>query len=398
MGSPGQPRGTSSQSGMHPGPDSGSARDCGTGMMAKDNGTTAGDGPLLRLERITKRFGDFTALDAVSLDVERGEFVVFLGPSGCGKTTLLRIIAGLEPQTGGLIHQDGHEISALPPGRRDYGIVFQSYALFPNLTVFDNVAYGLKSERRGKRHVAEKVAELLDMVGLPGEAGKYPGQLSGGQQQRIAVARAIAVAPGLLLLDEPLSALDARVRVHLRHELKRLQRRLDLTTVMVTHDQAEALTLADRIVVMNHGVIEQIGSPPEIYRRPTTPFVADFVGTMNFLPGVVAGPNGIRLGDLDIACAVAGLVEGEAVTAAVRSEDVLLSGADREADNRLRVVVVDVDFIGSYYRCVLSAAAFGEVRLTADFPVNFMRGVRVEPGAEVSVTIPEDAVHVFSRA
>ena len=379
-------------------------------MMGQDKGTTAGGGPLLRLERITKCFGDFTALDSVSLDVERGEFVVFLGPSGCGKTTLLRIIAGLEPQTGGLIHQDGHEISALPPGRRDYGIVFQSYALFPNLTVFDNVAYGLKSERRGKHHVAEKVAELLDMVGLPGEANKYPSQLSGGQQQRIAVARAIAVAPGLLLLDEPLSALDARVRVHLRHELKRLQRRLNLTTVMVTHDQAEALTLADRIVVMNHGVIEQIGSPPEIYRRPTTPFVADFVGTMNFFPGVVAGPNGIRLGDIDIACAVAGLVEGEAVTAAVRSEDVLLSGAGSGAgsragsgagsgaDNRLTVVVEDVDFIGSYYRCVLSAAAFGELRLTADFPVNFMRGVRVEPGAEVSVTIPEDALHVFSRA
>ena len=369
---------------MDSAPAGGLARDRGTGVMAQDKGTTAGDGPLLRLERITKRFGDFTALDAVSLDVERGEFVVFLGPSGCGKTTLLRIIAGLEPQTGGLIHQDGQEISALPPGRRDYGIVFQSYALFPNLTVFDNVAYGLKSERRGKHHVAEKVAELLDMVGLPGEADKYPSQLSGGQ----------------------LSALDARVRVHLRHELKRLQRRLDLTTVMVTHDQAEALTLADRIVVMNHGVIEQIGSPPEIYRRPTTPFVADFVGTMNFFPGVVAGPNGIRLGGLDIACAVAGLVEGEAVTVAVRSEDVLLSGAGSGAgsdtrsrtDNRLTVVVEDVDFIGSYYRCVLSAAAFGELRLTADFPVNFMHGVRVEPGVEVSVTIPEDALHVFSRA
>ena len=187
--------------------------------MVQDKGTTAGGGPLLRLERITKRFGDFTALDSVSLDVERGEFVVFLGPSGCGKTTLLRIIAGLEPQTVGLIHQDGQEIPALPPGRRDYGIVFQSYALFPNLTVFDNVAYGLKSERRGKHHVAEKVAELLDMAGLPGEADEYPSQLSGGQQQRIAVARAIAVAPRLLLLDEPLSALDARVRVHLRREL-----------------------------------------------------------------------------------------------------------------------------------------------------------------------------------
>ena len=224
----------------------------------------------LRLTAITKKFGDFTALRDISLEVFAGEFVFFLGPSGCGKTTLLRIIAGLDVQTAGLIEQSGREISSLPPAERDYGIVFQSYALFPNLTVFKNVAYGLESERANKGDVARRVEELLDLVGIGTERNKYPAQLSGGQQQRVAVARAIATSPGLLLLDEPLSALDARVRDHLRHELKQLQQRLGITTIMVTHDQGEALTMADRIVVMNHGIIEQIGTPKDIYEHPAT--------------------------------------------------------------------------------------------------------------------------------
>jgi iron(III) transport system ATP-binding protein len=367
-------------------------------MAIQESDSRAGGGqPFLRLERITKKFGDFTALQDISLEVEAGEFVVFLGPSGCGKTTLLRIIAGLEIQTGGLIYQSGHEISALPPAKRDFGIVFQSYALFPNLSVFDNTAYGLKSEGFGKKALTARVAELLDMVGLPDEAHKYPAQLSGGQQQRIAVARAIATSPGLLLLDEPLSALDARVRVHLRHELKRLQRRLGITSVMVTHDQAEALTMADRIVVMNHGVIEQIGTPRQVYRNPTTPFVADFIGTMNFLTATVVGSESVRLGGLDIACAVDGLTEGQAVSVAVRSEDVLLSEG-RGTANSFTARIVDLDFVGSYYRVVLATEVLGEVTLTADFPVNAVRGVRMEPGAELSISVPKDALHVFPAA
>ena len=220
--------------------------------------------PYLGIRHLTKRFGQFTALDDVSLDVHAREFVVFLGPSGCGKTTLLRAIAGLDIQTAGTIHQGGRDVSALPPAERDFGIVFQSYALFPNLTVDDNVGYGLVSRGRSRTETRARVAELLTLVGLPDAGGKYPAQLSGGQQQRVALARALAISPGLLLLDEPLSALDARVRQHLRQELKDLQRKLGITTIMVTHDQEEALALADRIVVMNHGVIDQVGTPMEI--------------------------------------------------------------------------------------------------------------------------------------
>src|SRR5207245_2282482 len=198
------------------------------------------------------------------------------------KTTLLRAIAGLEPQSSGRIWQQARDISGLPPAARDFGIVFQSYALFPNLNVAANVGYGLVNRRQAKAAIAARVAELLALVGLPDAGRRYPTQLSGGQQQRVALARALATAPSLLLLDEPLSALDARVRLNLRGEIKALQRRLGVTSIMVTHDQEEALTMADRIVVMNHGAIEQVGSPQEIYRKPSTAFVADFVGSMNF--------------------------------------------------------------------------------------------------------------------
>src|SRR6266436_2403119 len=215
----------------------------------------------LEVRNLSKRFGDFSALGDISLDIAEGEFVCFLGPSGCGKTTLLRAIAGLDIQTSGRIEQGGRDISALPPTKRDFGIVFQSYALFPNLTAAKNVAYGLENTRAKRAEVAKRVRELLDLIGLGEHGGKYPAQLSGGQQQRVALARALATSPGLLLLDEPLSALDARVRLRLRHEIKDLQRRLGVTTIMVTHDQEEALTMADRIVVMNAGAIEQVGTP-----------------------------------------------------------------------------------------------------------------------------------------
>src|SRR5689334_12072523 len=243
----------------------------------------------LEIVELSKSFGSFQALRNVSLAIDEGEFICFLGPSGCGKTTLLRAIAGLDIQTTGTIRQGGRDISALPPAERDFGIVFQSYALFPNLSVEQNVGYGLKGRERGA--TAARVAELLALVGLPDQGRKYPAQLSGGQQQRVALARALAMSPGLLLLDEPLSALDARVRVHLRAEITQLQRRLGVTTIMVTHDQEEALTMADRIVVMKQGVIEQVGTPLEIYRRPASAFVADFVGSMNFLPGRLMTPD-----------------------------------------------------------------------------------------------------------
>src|SRR5512145_497125 len=256
----------------------------------------------LRLEAIHKAFGDFVALQSIDLVIHPGELVCFLGPSGCGKTTLLRIIAGLERQTRGTIFQNGRDISGAPPAARDYGIVFQSYALFPNLTIAQNVAYGLVNRRKGRAEISARVAELLTLVGLPDAGAKYPSQMSGGQQQRVALARALATSPSLLLLDEPLSALDAKVRERLRGEIRQLQRRLRVTTIMVTHDQEEALSMADRVVVMNHGVIEQIGSPEEIYRDPATPFAADFVGKTNLLPAERAGDNRILVGEQRFEC------------------------------------------------------------------------------------------------
>ncbi|PMI06108.1 phosphonate ABC transporter ATP-binding protein, partial [Vibrio splendidus] len=249
----------------------------------------------LNIENVVKQFGQFTALKDISLSIDKGEFVCFLGPSGCGKTTLLRAIAGLDLPTSGSIEQNGNDTTFLPPEKRDFGIVFQSYALFPNLTVEENIAIGLKNQGMSTKEALETVESWLETIGLPTSGQKYPNQLSGGQQQRVALARALALSPGLLLLDEPLSALDAKVRTHLRDEICQLQRKLGITTIMVTHDQDEALTMADRIVVMNHGVIEQVGAPQEIYQKPVSRFVAEFVGSMNFIQASVAAQGKIRI-------------------------------------------------------------------------------------------------------
>ncbi len=282
-----------------------------------------GQPPYLQITDIWKAFGTFNALKGISLEIGEGEFVCFLGPSGCGKTTLLRAIAGLDLQTSGTIHQGGRDISLLPPSKRDYGIVFQSYALFPNLTVEKNIAFGLENHGRSKAEIQSRITELLELVGLPDQRQKYPAQLSGGQQQRIALARAIATSPGLLLLDEPLSALDARVRVHLRHEIKKLQRKLGVTTVMVTHDQEEALTMADRIVVMDHGVVEQIGTPTEIYREPKTLFVADFIGEMNQIRARAVDGEELVIGGATLCCVAHGFDDGDNIIAAIRPEDLI---------------------------------------------------------------------------
>ena len=367
----------------------------------------------LRIRRLTKKFGEFTALADISLDVLEGEFVCFLGPSGCGKTTLLRAIAGLDIQTAGTVEQAGADISALPPSERDFGIVFQSYALFPNMTVARNVAYGLESQRRSRAEVRNRVRELLDLVGLPDQGDKYPAQLSGGQQQRIALARAIAMSPGLLLLDEPLSALDAKVRARLRYEVKALQRRLGITTIMVTHDQEEALTMADRIVVMNHGVIEQVGAPAEIYREPASVFVADFIGTMNFLAAEITGDaagqdGGIRAGGLVLSCDTSGHSDGERVTAAVRPEDVTLVAAGSaggaasagatgagERDSSFDATVEYVEFLGSFARVDLASA--GE-RLRMDMPIAQIQRFHVKEGNTVRAAVPRDAVRIYAGA
>ncbi len=353
--------------------------------------------PYLHIESLTKMFGAFTALEDVSLDVYDGEFVCFLGPSGCGKTTLLRCIAGLDIQTSGRVVQEGNDVSTLPPSARDFGIVFQSYALFPNLTVHKNLAYGLENRRMKRADIDKRVAELLELVGLEGQDQKYPAQLSGGQQQRVALARALATSPGLLLLDEPLSALDAKVRVHLRHEVKDLQRRLGITTIMVTHDQEEALTMADRIVVMDHGIIVQVGTPIEIYRDPATPFVADFVGTMNFLPAVVLGPRRVRLGDIELDCTddLDGLGQGSAVTLCVRPEDVAVQGDGGDAPNTAHAQVDYVEFLGAFYRATLAVEGMGDQRLTADFTPGLVGNLDIRAGRVLTVVFPDDRIRVF---
>jgi iron(III) transport system ATP-binding protein len=288
--------------------------------------------PYLEIRGLTKSYGPFQALKGIDLDIPPRAFVCFLGPSGCGKSTLLRVIAGLDVQTSGTIRQAGRDVSRLPPAQRDFGIVFQSYALFPNLTVFDNVGYGLVNRRMPKAQRASVVGELLTLVGLADAGAKYPNQLSGGQQQRVALARALAVEPGLLLLDEPLSALDARVRLRLRDEICALQRRLGITTVMVTHDQEEALTMADLVVVMNHGTIEQVGTPEDVYARPASRFVADFVGTMAAFAGTLVAPDRVRAGALEIACPrQTGIGVGAAVAVRIRPEAMhLVAGAAPE--------------------------------------------------------------------
>ena len=355
----------------------------------------AHSGPYLKIEGVTKNFGDFTALTDISLEVYEGEFVCFLGPSGCGKTTLLRAVAGLDIQTNGRIKQAGKDISALPPTERDFGIVFQSYALFPNLTVWKNIAYGLENRRMNKADIESRVRELLDLVGLEDQGTKYPAQLSGGQQQRVALARAMATSPGLLLLDEPLSALDARVRVHLRSEIKDLQRRLGVTTIMVTHDQEEALTMADRIVVMNQGVIDQIGTPEEIYSTPATAFVADFIGTMNFVPGAVTAEGRVRIGSTDLHCDIDGIDVGQDVTVAIRPEDVNAQDIADGDDNVIEAEIRHLEFLGSYYRAELTGEAFGDHPVHADFSVNLVRRKGVKLGSVLPVRLPSSFIRVY---
>ena len=353
----------------------------------------------LRIENLWKIYGDFAALRDVSLRIGKGEFICFLGPSGCGKTTLLRAIAGLEPQTRGHILQDGRNISNLPASKRDYGIVFQSYALFPNLTVAKNVAFGLENTGRPKAEITKRVAELLELVGLPDKADRYPSQLSGGQQQRIALARSIAINPGLLLLDEPLSALDAKVRVHLRHEIKELQRKLGVTTIMVTHDQEEALSMADRIVVMNHGVIEQIGTPTEIYRHPATLFVADFIGETNRIVSHYK-QGAVTLGSLVLNTEVPGLTDGQAVMVAIRPEDILPHSAGHEAvpkPNHLPVTISAQEFLGSSWRMHLRNVELGETPLVANFSMNAVRRLDLSEGSKLTVELPAERVLVFPK-
>jgi putative spermidine/putrescine transport system ATP-binding protein len=307
----------------------------------------------LEIENLRKSFGPVAVVQHFDLAIQRGEFVSFLGPSGCGKTTTLRMVAGFEQPTSGAIRINDKDVTGLRPNQRNVGMVFQSYALFPNMTVADNVGFGLKVAKRPTAEIRPRVEEMLKLIKLPTHAGRYPYQLSGGQQQRVALARALAVKPQVLLLDEPLSALDAKIRISLREEIRSVQRSLGITTIYVTHDQEEALSMSDRIVVMNEGRVEQIGTPFEIYNFPRTRFVASFVGTLNILRGRVVDPatGRIAIDDQEVV-AGRGLTDakaGDIRSVALRPEAVTLQ--DQRGDrNKLNGTIEEVSFLGSIVR------------------------------------------------
>ncbi|MDA8096782.1 MAG: polyamine ABC transporter ATP-binding protein, partial [Clostridia bacterium] len=288
---------------------------------------------MIELLNVQKEFGSFTAVKNLDLNIKQGEFLTLLGPSGCGKTTTLRMIAGFETPTSGEILMDGVSLLAKQPYERNLNTVFQSYALFPHMTVWDNVAFGLRMHRVPRNEIAQRVKAALEMVQLPEFGDRLPRQLSGGQQQRVAIARAVVNRPRVLLLDEPLGALDLKMRKQMQLELKHLQRHLGITFVYVTHDQEEALIMSDRIGVMHAGVLEQIGTPDEIYERPATAFVADFIGETNLLPATVGQANGssvlLEMGDLRLRVPTAGnLASGQHVTVAIRPEHLTLGPAN----------------------------------------------------------------------
>jgi putative spermidine/putrescine transport system ATP-binding protein len=307
----------------------------------------------LTLTNIQKSFGQVQVVKNFNMNIEKGEFVSFLGPSGCGKTTILRMIAGFETPTGGSLTINGKDQSPLKPNQRNIGMVFQAYALFPNMTVHDNVAFGMKVAGKPKAEIDARVKEMLGLIRLDHLAERYPYQMSGGQQQRVALARALAVKPQVLLLDEPLSALDAKIRVSLREEIRAIQRQLGITTVFVTHDQEEALSISDRIVVMNAGKADQIGTPFEIYNTPSTRFVASFVGTLNLIEAKVVDPaaNRIQIGDQGVTLkqSVQTYKAGDTVQLALRPEAGSLAEGVK-SDTALTGEVVSAHFLGSVIR------------------------------------------------
>ncbi len=352
----------------------------------------------LVLENISKHFGSLVAVQNVDLVIEPGEFVCFLGPSGCGKTTLLRIITGFEQQTNGDLIYDGNVINDVIPQKRDFGIVFQSYALFPNMTVHQNIAFGLKMRKVPKKLSDERVSEILQLMGLTDWVGHYPSQLSGGQQQRVALGRALAINPKVLLLDEPLSALDAKIRLRLRTVIKKLQEELGITMIYVTHDQEEALALADRVVVMREGEIRQIGTPWEIYKEPKTSFIAEFVGTSNFFTG--KKKNGkVQFGRLELTVSNLVDVDSETVHLAIRPENIELVDETLSAENYLPSNVVEVEaevinFLGAIVRITFILEA---EEMIVDISEKEFEKMNLKRKDKLKLYFPPDAFHVYSE-
>ena len=351
----------------------------------------------LSVENLSKNFGSFEAIKDISIEIEEGEFACFLGPSGCGKTTLLRCIAGLEKQSSGSITQKEIEISLLPPSARDFGIVFQSYALFPNLTVFSNISYGLINHKWGKDKITSRVNELLDLVGLKSHMAKYPGQLSGGEQQRVALARALATSPGLLLLDEPLSALDAKVRVYLRKQIKDLHRKLGITTIMVTHDQEEAQSMADRIFVMKDGKIIQSGSPKEIYEKANSSFIADFIGITNFIDARVLKKNKVACHAFEVNCDTEDLNLDHPVRLAIRPESIKINHTVSDVENCIGAVIMENEFLGPFQRIYVESTSLSNELLMIDVASNSFTEMDLTPGTQIHIALPPDQIRVYLR-
>ena len=376
--------------------------------MGSASPAVSGAAPALRVSRLRKSFGAVVAVAEVSLDAAPGEFVSLLGPSGCGKSTVLRMIAGLVEPDAGEVVLAGEDITRVPVHRRNLGLVFQSYALFPHMTVLENVAFGLRRRGVGEAERLPRVERMLEMVRLGPLGARYPRELSGGQQQRVALARALVTEPRVLLLDEPLSNLDALLRDEMRVELKRLQERLGTTMIFVTHDQAEALALSDRVVVMEGGRVEQIGRPEEVYRRPATPFVARFLGRANFLTGTVAGSDagGIVVavdgGFSVVASPRPGLAPGSRVQAAIRQENIRLgpAGAGSDRANRFAATVVFHAFAGQTHHYVVQLADGSELEVTAaGSALALARGTRavIEWGPEDVVLLAGGAAGEAAR-
>ena len=342
----------------------------------------------VRLVDVVKKFGDVAAVDWINLEVRDGEFFSLLGPSGCGKTTTLRMIGGFEEPTSGLIELQGHDVTWLPPYRRNVNTVFQNYALFPHMTVRDNIAFGLKMRKTPKAQLRPRLDEVMRLVRLEDQADKLPSQLSGGQQQRVAIARAIVYEPPLVLMDEPLSNLDAQLRLAMRIEIRRLHQSLNLTTIYVTHDQEEALSMADRLVVLRDGLVQQIGTPDEVYAQPANRYVAGFMGYRNMLTfdvaSVSSGNAVLSSGDVRLTGRTCGPLETKRAVAAIRPEDIVVDGP---TPNRVAVMVEVVEYHG---REILVGA-----RMPGGETLYFRTEKRLAPGDNATVSVPVERVLVY---
>lgn len=361
--------------------------------------------PTVSLENITKIFASkrdeskVVAVDDFNININQGEMVTLLGPSGCGKTTTLRMIAGFETPTEGNIYFEGQNVSNTPPNKRDTAMVFQSYGLFPHMTVMENISYGLRFKDMTKTEVKKKSEEIMELVGLSGYGGRNPGELSGGQQQRVALARSLVIEPKVLLFDEPLSNLDAKLRENMRNEIRKLQKKLSITSVYVTHDQIEAMSLSDRIVVMNEGRIEQIGEPEEVYYHPCNTFVADFIGKVNFIPGNIVEKKGEKIdiqieGSLIEDIRITDYIDGrkdEEVKVVLRPESIEICEADQ---GRLEAKILRKEYLGSYIEYILELEDGNNITVNQFNPLNKRE---FEVDEDVTIDFAEEDLHLINK-